>query len=139
MHENSSVITQNARIKRLLRDIPLLRKKPRRHPAKVEIPLAETASDEMAALYNTANRPLRIRFAHKKRKEGLTVSGIALLLHPSPTTIRKYLVIPKDGFRRTRQPPGKGSTNWHYRRNSRKSMKPKSWHGMDIRLGRSQL
>lgn len=68
----------------------------REFPARVEIPLAEPVSDEMAALYNTANRPLRIRFAHKKRKEGLTVSDIALLLHSSPTTIRKYLAIPNE-------------------------------------------
>jgi len=27
-------------------------------------------------------------------------------------------------FRRTGPPPGNGSTNWHYSRNSRKSMKP---------------
>lgn len=68
----------------------------REFPARVEIPLAEPVSDEMAALYNTANRSLRIRFAHKKRKEGLTVSDIALLLHSSPTTIRKYLAIPDE-------------------------------------------
>ena len=68
----------------------------REFPARVEIPLTELISDEMAALYNTANRALRIRFAHKKRKEGLTVSDIALLLHSSPTTIRKYLAIPED-------------------------------------------
>lgn len=68
----------------------------REFPARVEIPLAEPVSDEMAALYNTANRPLRIRFAHKKRKEGLTVSDIALLLHSSPTTVRKYLAIPDE-------------------------------------------
>ncbi len=67
-------------------------------PSRVEIPLAEAISDEMAALYNTANRPLRIRFAHKKRKEGLTISDIALLLHSSPTTIRKYLAIPEEGI-----------------------------------------
>ena len=60
--------------------------------------MAEAVSDEMAALYNTANRPLRIRFAHKKRREGLTVSDIALLLHSSPTTIRKYLAISEDGI-----------------------------------------
>lgn len=50
----------------------------------------------MAVLYNTANRSLRIRFAHKKWKEGLTISDIALLLHSSPTTIRKYLAIPEE-------------------------------------------
>ena len=68
----------------------------REFPARAGIPLAEAASDEMAALCNTGNRPLRIRFAHKKRKEGLTVSDIALLLHSSPTTIRKYPAIPED-------------------------------------------
>ena len=70
----------------------------REFSARVEIPLAEAISDEMAALYNTANRQLRIRFAHKKRKEDLTVSDIALLLHSSPATIRKYLAIPQDGI-----------------------------------------
>lgn len=68
----------------------------RKFPARVEIPLAEDVSEEMKALYNTANRPLRIRFAHKKRKEGLIVSDIALLLHSCPATIRKYLAIPED-------------------------------------------
>lgn len=65
----------------------------REFPARVKILMTEAVSDEMAALYNTANRTLRIRFAHKKRKEGLTVSDIALLLHSSPTTIRRYLAI----------------------------------------------
>lgn len=50
----------------------------------------------MKALYNTANRSLRIKFAHEKRREGLTISDIALLLHSSPKTIQKYLVIPED-------------------------------------------
>lgn len=68
----------------------------RQFPARVEIPLAEAVPEEMAALYNTANRPLRIRFAHKKRKEGLAVSDIAFLLHSSPVTVRKYLAIPEE-------------------------------------------
>lgn len=68
----------------------------REFPASVEIPLPEEVSEEMKALYNTANRPLRIRFAHKKRKEGLAVSDIALLLHSCPATVRKYLAIPED-------------------------------------------
>ena len=68
----------------------------REFPVRAGIPLAEAVSGEMAALYNTANRPLRIRFTHKKQKEGLAVSDVALLLHPSPTAIRKYLAIPKD-------------------------------------------
>ena len=42
----------------------------REFPARVEIPLAEEVSEEMKALYNTANRPLRIRFAHQKEKKG---------------------------------------------------------------------
>ena len=65
-------------------------------PARIEIPLTEEVSEERKALYNTANRPLRIRFAHQKRKEGLTVSDIALLMHSCPTTVRKYLAIPED-------------------------------------------
>ncbi len=73
----------------------------REFPARSEIQMTKKVSDEVAALYNTADRTPRIRFAHKKRKEGLTVSDIALLLHSSPTTIRKYLAIlgeeiPKD-------------------------------------------
>lgn len=36
------------------------------------------------------NLTLHIKFAHEKRREGLNVSYIALLLHP------KYLVIPED-------------------------------------------
>lgn len=62
----------------------------------MEIPLAESIPEEMVALYNTANRPRRIRFAHKKRRVGLTVSDIALLLHSSPATIQKYLAIPEE-------------------------------------------
>ena len=68
----------------------------REFPARVEIPATETISEEMKALYNTSNRSLRIRFAHKKRKEGLTVADIALLLHSCPTTVRKYLAIPEE-------------------------------------------
>jgi transposase len=70
----------------------------RQFPARVEIPLTETITEEMKALYNTANRSLRIQFAHKKRKEGLTVADIALLLHSSPTTISKYLAIPEEAI-----------------------------------------
>lgn len=68
----------------------------REFPARVEIPLAEPIPEEMVALYNTADRPLRIKFAHKKRKEELTVSDIALLLHSSPATIQKYLAVPEE-------------------------------------------
>ena len=68
----------------------------REYPARIEILLTEEVSEERKALYNTANRPLRIRFAHQKRKEGLTVSDIALLMHSCPATVRKYLAIPED-------------------------------------------
>jgi len=68
----------------------------REFPARVEIPATEAISEEMKALYNTSNRSLRIRFAHKKRKEGLTIADIALLLHSCPTTVRKYLAIPEE-------------------------------------------
>ena len=74
----------------------------REFPARIEIPLTEEVSEERKALYNTANRPLRIRFAHQKRKEGLTVSDIALLMHSCPTTIRKYLAIPEDEITESR-------------------------------------
>ena len=50
----------------------------------------------MAALYNTANRPLRIRFVHLKLKEGVAVSDIVLLLYSSLTAIQKYLAIPEE-------------------------------------------
>ncbi len=68
----------------------------REFPARIEIPLTEEVSEERRTLYNTANRPLRIRFAHQKKECGLTVSDIALLMHSCPTTVRKYLVIPED-------------------------------------------
>lgn len=64
--------------------------------SRVEIPSISPASPEMLALYETSNRAQRIRFAHKKRKAGLTVAEIALLLHSCPTTIRKYLSIPEN-------------------------------------------
>ncbi len=67
-------------------------------PARVEIPLTEVISEELQRLYNTANRTMRIQYAHKKRKEGLTVSDIALLLHSTPTTINRYLVIPEESL-----------------------------------------
>lgn len=68
----------------------------REFPARIGIPLTEEVSGEMKTLYNTANRPFRIRFAHQKRKEGLAVADIALLLHSCPATVRKYLAIPED-------------------------------------------
>lgn len=40
----------------------------RKFPARIEILVAETISEGMKALYNTSNRSLRIRFAHKKAR-----------------------------------------------------------------------
>lgn len=68
----------------------------REFPAKVEIPQTEAIPAERAALYNAANRALRIRFAQKKRAEGMTVADIAFLLHSSIKTVQKYLAIPED-------------------------------------------
>lgn len=65
-------------------------------PSRVEIPSVSTVTTGIQALYDTANRSLRIKYAHQKRKEGFTVSDIALLLHSSPATIRKYLAIPEN-------------------------------------------
>ena len=68
----------------------------REFPSRVEIPAEREISEEMKALYDTSNRSQRIRFAHKKKAEGFTVSEISLLLHSSPTTVTKYLKIPLD-------------------------------------------
>lgn len=53
-------------------------------------------SPEMQALYDTRNTRERILFARKKREEGHTVSDIALLLHASNTTVKKYLSMPEE-------------------------------------------
>lgn len=68
----------------------------REFPSRVEIPATTEISPEMKALYDTSNRSQRIKFAQQKRKDGLTIGEIALLLHSSPTTIRKYLEIPEN-------------------------------------------
>lgn len=68
----------------------------RKFPARIEIPLTSTVSEKRKLLYNRANRSLRIKFAHQKHKEGLSIPDIAFLLHSSITTIRKYLAIPED-------------------------------------------
>lgn len=64
-------------------------------PSRLPIP-ASARNPEMDALLNTRNRAERIQFAHKKRNEGYPINDIALLLHSSPTTIRKYLAIPEE-------------------------------------------
>ena len=68
----------------------------RKFPARVEIPLIESITDEMKVLYNTANRSLCIKFAYEKHREGLTISDIVLLSHSSPKTIQKYLSISEE-------------------------------------------
>lgn len=64
-------------------------------PSRLVIP-TDTIDPEMEALYDTRNRAERIIFAQKKHDEGYTANDIALLLHSSVTTIRKYLSIPKN-------------------------------------------
>ena len=46
---------------------------------------------------------MRIKFSHEKRREGLTISDIALLLHSSPKTIQKYLSISENQIPETRE------------------------------------
>jgi transposase len=63
-------------------------------PARLEIPATETIrSPEMQALLDTRNRAQRIRFTKEEYREGFTVSEIALIMHASISTIRKYLAI----------------------------------------------
>ncbi len=65
-------------------------------PSRVEIEFHTEYSEQMKALYDTANRAQRIRYAHSKRKEGLTVQEIAYLLHAGIRTVEDYLSIPED-------------------------------------------
>lgn len=65
----------------------------RKFPSRVEISAVTVLTPEMQALYDTSNRVQRIKYAHQKRKEGFTISEIALLLHSGTTTINKYLSI----------------------------------------------
>lgn len=63
----------------------------RTYPIRVEIPTVTVTTEEMKALLNIRNRAMRIRFAQKKRQEGMSVDEIAFLLHSGTTTIWKYL------------------------------------------------
>jgi DNA-binding NarL/FixJ family response regulator len=65
-------------------------------PSRVEIAASADVSEEMKCLYDTANRAQRIRYAHTKRKEGLTIQEIAYLLHSGCKTVEKYLAIPEN-------------------------------------------
>lgn len=64
-------------------------------PSRLVI-LATIKKLEMQALYDTRNRAERIMFAHKKHDEGYSITDIALLLHSSISTVKKYLAISKD-------------------------------------------
>ena len=68
----------------------------RTYLARLEIPAVSETSEEMKLLLNINNRSKRIRFAHDKKKQGMTVNEIALMLHASPKTIEKYLNIDPD-------------------------------------------
>lgn len=65
-------------------------------PSRIGIESHTKQSEQMIALYDTANRAQRIKYAHSKRKEGLTVQEIAYLLHASVRTVESYLAIPED-------------------------------------------
>lgn len=63
----------------------------RTYPARLEIPLVSEESDEISHLLNANNYVERVKFAHEKKKQGMTVNEIAFLLHKCPKTITKYL------------------------------------------------
>lgn len=65
----------------------------REFPARLEIKQVSVQSKEMTQLLNVNNRAKRIKFAHEKKMEGMTVAEIALILHASLKTIEKYLNI----------------------------------------------
>lgn len=65
-------------------------------PSRVEIPAQKEMTDEMKALYNTANRAQRIRYAHQKYRDGYTAQEIAYLLHAGERTVSTYLSIPEN-------------------------------------------
>lgn len=63
----------------------------RTYPVRLEIPLVSEESDEISHLLDTNNYVERVKFAHEKKKQGMTVNEIAFLLHKCPKTITKYL------------------------------------------------
>jgi len=65
----------------------------RKFPSRLEISAVTVLTPEMKALYDTTNRAQRIKYAHDKRKAGLTIAEIALLLHSTVKTINRYLSI----------------------------------------------
>jgi len=76
----------------------------RKFPSRVEISSVTVLTPEMQALYDTSNRSQRIKYAQQKRKEGLTISEIALLLHSGTKTINKYLSIPETEIPEDKKP-----------------------------------
>lgn len=78
-------------------------------PSRVEIEATSEPTEEMNCLYNTANRSQRIRYAHTKYKEGLTMQEIAYLLHTSAGTVRNISQFRKMKSRKISISSGKGS------------------------------
>lgn len=70
-------------------------------PSRVEIPAEKEIIDERKALYNTANRAQRIRYAHQKYKEEYTTQEIAYLLHAGERTISTYCLFLRMKFQKT--------------------------------------
>lgn len=68
----------------------------RMFPPMLEIPTVTIQTEEMKQLLNINNRVKRIRFAHEKKKAGMTANEIALMLHATPKTIEKYLNLDPD-------------------------------------------
>ena len=58
----------------------------RLYPARLEIPNIQEVPKEVEVLYNTANRLQRIRFAQKKRAEGLTKLHYYFILRPKQSS-----------------------------------------------------
>ena len=65
-------------------------------PSRVGIESNTEQSEQMIALYDTANRAQRIKYAKSKRKEGFTLQETAYLLHTGVRTVQDYLSIPDD-------------------------------------------
>ena len=63
----------------------------RTYPSRIEIPSVLEENNEMKCLLNVKNYGERVKFAHEKKKQGMTVNEIAYILHSCPKTITKYL------------------------------------------------
>lgn len=96
-HPNALQITDRFHLLKNLADV-VDRYIKNKFPSRVEIECCTGRSEEMKCLYDTANRSQRIRYAHLKRKEGLTVQEIAYLLHSGTRTVESYLSIPENNI-----------------------------------------